>query len=107
MDLSFLEPAFAAGEVAVALADVTHKTESADQELDLRVRALAGRLEEQGAPGAAVSAVRDRLLEGNDGGDAGTLEGRAVVASAAGDVLKAAEFDLRSVVCMARAGNIL
>src|SRR5919206_1238171 len=88
MDVSFLEPVFSRpGPYATVCADVTHTTENADTELDLRVRAVAERLGEQGAPEAVVEAVRGRLLEGNDGGDAGTLRGRAVVVAADGTVV--------------------
>ncbi|TQN43591.1 hypothetical protein FHU33_3042 [Blastococcus colisei] len=88
MDVSFLEPVFAAeGPFATVCADVTHTTENADTELDLRVRAITERLTEQGAPETAVEAVRSRLLEGNDGGQAGTLRGRAVVVAADGSVV--------------------
>ena len=88
MDVSFLEPVFAAtGPFATVCADVRHTTENADTELDLRVRAIAGRLAGQGAPEAVVEAVRGRLLEGNDGGAAGTLQGRAVVVAADGSVV--------------------
>ena len=88
MDVSFLEPVFAApGPFATVCADVTHTTENADTELDLRVRAVAERLTEQGAPGEAVEAVRSRLLEGNEGGEAGTLKGRAVVVASDGSVV--------------------
>ncbi|MGY2129226.1 baeRF2 domain-containing protein [Blastococcus sp. SYSU DS0617] len=88
MNVSFLEPVFAApGPYATVCADVTHTTENADAELELRVRALAEQLTEQGAPEAVVEAVRGRLLEGNDGGEAGTLRGRAVVAAADGSVV--------------------
>jgi hypothetical protein len=88
MDVSFLEPVFAAaGPFATVCADVTHTTENADTELDLRVRAIAQRLTEQGAPEAVVDAVRSRLLEGNEGGVAGTLKGRAVVVAADGSVV--------------------
>lgn len=88
MDLSFLEPVFAApGPYATVCADVTHTTESADAELELRVRAVTERLAADGAPDAVVAAVRDRLLEGNDGGQAGTLRGRALVVSADGSVV--------------------
>ena len=88
MDVSFLEPVFAApGPYATVCADVTHTSENADQELDLRVRAVAEKLTEQGAPEAVVEAVRERLLEGNDGGDAGTLRGRAVVVASDGRVV--------------------
>ncbi len=88
MDVSFLAPVFAApGPYATVCADVTHTTENADTELDLRVRALTGRLTEQGAPEAVVEAVRGRLLEGNDGGTAGTLKGRALVVASDGSVV--------------------
>jgi hypothetical protein len=88
MDVSFLERVFAApGPYATVCADVTHTTENADTELDLRVRAIAERLSEQGAPEAAMDAVRGRLLEGNEGGEAGRLRGRAVVAAADGAVV--------------------
>jgi hypothetical protein len=88
MDVSFLEPVFAApGPYATVCADVTHNTENADQELDLRVRAVAEQLTEQGAPETVVEAVRARLLEGNDGGGAGTLRGRALVVASDGSVV--------------------
>jgi hypothetical protein len=88
MDVSFLQPVLSApGPYATVLADVSHTTESAGTELDLRVRALAARLEEQGTPEAVVEAVRGRLLEGNDGGLAGTLRGRAVVVASDGSVV--------------------
>jgi Bacterial archaeo-eukaryotic release factor family 2 len=75
------------GPFATVCADVTHTTENADTELDLRVRALADQLTEQGAPEPVVEAVRGRLLEGNEGGEAGTYRGRAVVAGPDGGVL--------------------
>jgi hypothetical protein len=88
MDVSFLQPVFAAtGPYATVAADVTHTTENADTELDLRVRAIAERLTEQGAPEAVVEAVRARLLEGNEGGEAGTLRGRALIVAADGTVV--------------------
>jgi hypothetical protein len=88
MDVSFLEQVFAApGPYATVCADVTRRTENADTELDLRVRAIAERLTEQGAPELVVEAVRNRLLEGNAGGEAGRLRGRAVVAAADGSVV--------------------
>jgi hypothetical protein len=88
MDVSFLEPVFAAsGPFATVCADVTHTTESADTELDLRARGITGRLTEQGAPEPVVDAVRARLLEGNEGGEAGTLKGRALVVAADGAVV--------------------
>jgi hypothetical protein len=88
MDVSFLEPVFAApGPYATVCADVTHTTENADNELDLRVRAIADRLAEQGASEAVVRSVRTRLLEGNEGGEAGTLRGRALVVANDGSVV--------------------
>jgi hypothetical protein len=88
MDVSFLEPVLTApGPYATVCADVTHNAANAGQELDLRVRSVAGALTEQGAPEAVVDAVRSRLLEGNDGGDASTLRGRALVVAADGSVL--------------------
>ena len=88
MDVSFLEPVFAApGPYATVCADVTHTTENADTELELRVRAVTERLTAAGAPDDVVAAVRGRLLEGNDGGVAGTLRGRALVVAADGSVV--------------------
>src|SRR4051794_4914702 len=88
MDVSFLEPVFAApGPYATVCADVTHTSENADTELELRVRAISERLAEQGASEAVVEAVRGRLLEGNEGGAAGRLRGRAVVAASDGSVV--------------------
>lgn len=88
MDVSFLQPVFAAaGPFATVCADVTHTTENADTELDLRVRAVTERLTEQGTPDSVVEAVRSCLLEGNEGGDAGTLRGRALVVAADGSVV--------------------
>jgi hypothetical protein len=88
VDVSFLKPVLeATGPLATVCADVTHTTESADAELDLRVRAIAGKLSGQGAPEAVVEAVRGRLLEGNEGGAAGRLRGRAVVVAGDGSVV--------------------
>jgi hypothetical protein len=88
MDVSFLQPVLAAsGPFATVCADVTHTTENADAELDLRVRAIAEELTEQGAPEAVVAALRDRLLEANGGGDVATLRGRALVVAADGSVV--------------------
>jgi hypothetical protein len=88
MNVSFLEPVVAAaGPFATVCADVTHTTENADTELDLRVRALGEQLAGKGAPEPVVDAVRGRLLEGNDGGEAGTLRGRAVVVDSTGSVV--------------------
>src|SRR5947209_5767643 len=88
MDVSFLRPVLEApGPYATVCADVTHTTENADTELDLKVRAVAEQLEQQGAPAPVIEAVRGRLLEGNDGGQAGTLKGRAVVVASDGSVV--------------------
>jgi phenylpyruvate tautomerase PptA (4-oxalocrotonate tautomerase family) len=88
MDVSFLEPVFAAaGPYATVCADVTHTTETADTELELRVRALTEKLTEQGAPEPVIQTVRDRLLEANEGGEIATLKGRALVVAADGSVV--------------------
>lgn len=88
MDVTFLQPVFqATGPYATVCADVTHNTENADAEVELRVRAVTEKLTEQGAPEPVVSAVQDRLLEGNDGGEAGTLRGRALVVASDGSVV--------------------
>ena len=88
MDVSFLQPVYdATGPFASVCADVTHITENADAELDLRVRGIAERLTQQGAPEPVVEAVRGRLLDGNTGGEAGTLRGRALVVAADGRVV--------------------
>ena len=88
MDVSFLEPVFtASGPYATVCADVTHTTENADTEVELRVRALAQQLTDQGAPEAVVEAARSRLLEANAGGDVATLRGRALVVAADGSVV--------------------
>jgi hypothetical protein len=85
MDVTFLESVFAApGPYATVCADVTHTSENADTELELRARAVADRLTGEGAPDAVVEAVRSRLLEGNDGGATGTLRGRALVVASDG-----------------------
>ena len=88
MDVSFLEPVFtAAGPYATVCADVTHTTENADAELDLRSRGIAERLTEQGAPADVVEAVRAKLLEANEGGEVATLKGRALVVASDGSVV--------------------
>src|SRR4051812_39433429 len=88
MDVTFLEPVFSSrGPYATVCADVTHTTENADTELDLRVRAVAETLTEQGAPEGVVEAVRAPLLAGNAGGEAGTRRGRAVIVAADGTVV--------------------
>lgn len=88
MDVSFLSPVLAAtGPFATVCADVTHNTESAATEVELRVRAATEKLTEHGAPEVVVEAVRSRLLEANEGGDAGRLKGRALVVAADGSVV--------------------
>src|SRR5215212_2237024 len=88
MDVSFLEPVFSSpGPYATVCADVTHITENADTELDLRVRAVAEKLTGQGAPEVVVEAVRGRLLQAEEGGDVATLRGRALVVAADGSVV--------------------
>jgi hypothetical protein len=88
MDVSFLEPVFAAtGPYATVCLDVTHTTENADAEVGLRVRSATERLAGSGAPEVVVEAVRTRLLQTNEGGLAGTLRGRAVVVAADGSVV--------------------
>jgi len=88
VDTAFLHRTLTApGPFATVCADVSHTTENADAELELRVRAITEQLTAQGATDAAVEAVRSRLLEGEAGGRAGTLRGRAVVADAAGEVV--------------------
>ncbi|RBY82501.1 hypothetical protein DQ238_04230 [Geodermatophilus sp. TF02-6] len=88
MDVSFLEPVLhASGPYATVCADVTHVSATADTEVELRVRAIAEQLTEQGAPEAVVEAVRSRLLEANEGGEIATLRGRALVVAADGSVV--------------------
>jgi len=88
MDVSFLSTVFdAAGPYATVCVDVTHNTENADTELDLRVRAVSEQLTEQGAPDPVVDAVRSRLLQANEGGRLATLRGRALVVAADGTVV--------------------
>ncbi|SDY14361.1 hypothetical protein SAMN05660209_02091 [Geodermatophilus africanus] len=88
MDVSFLAPVFtASGPYATVCADVTHTTENADTELELRVRGIAEELTGQGAPEAVVEAVRGRLLEANQGREIARLRGRALVVAADGSVV--------------------
>ena len=64
MDVSFLNPVLeATGPFATVCADVTHTTENADAEPDLRVRAVAEQLTEQGAPDTVVEALRQGQVE--------------------------------------------
>ena len=88
MDVSFLAPVFsAAGPYATVCADVTHTTETAGTELDLRVRAIGEELSAQDAPEGVVEVVRSTLLQANDGGRLATLRGRALVVAADGSVV--------------------
>ncbi|MCW2695394.1 MAG: uncharacterized protein JWR62_479 [Modestobacter sp.] len=88
MDVTFLKPVTDhPGPCATVCADVTHTTENADTELGLRVRALTGQLADQGAPEAVVEAVRSRLTEGDEDGEAGTFRGRAVIVGPGAEVL--------------------
>ena len=88
MDVSFLAPVFnAPGPYATVCADITHVTENADTELDLRVRAISEELTGQGAPEPVVSAVRTQLLQANEGGQLATLRGRALIVAADGTVV--------------------
>ena len=88
MDVTFLQPVLAAtGPYATVCADVTHTTESADAELELKVRAVAEELAAQGAPEPVVDVVRSTLLAANDGGQLATLRGRALVVAADGSVV--------------------
>jgi hypothetical protein len=88
MDVAFLQRVLdAAGPYATVCTDVSHTTENAATELDLRVRAAVERLTEQGAPDEVVAAVRTRLLEAGDGGEAGRQKGRALVVAADGSVV--------------------
>src|SRR3954453_11739038 len=88
MDVTFLGSVTdRPGPFATVCADVTHITENADTELDLRVRALADRLAAQGGPEPAIEVVRARVLRGNEGGEAGPFRGRAVIAGPDGTVL--------------------
>jgi hypothetical protein len=111
MDVSFLQPVFdAPGPYATVSADVTHTTENADTELELRVRGITERLAEQGAPEAVVEAVRGRLLEGNQGGEAGRLRGRAVVVASDGSVVldqALVDAPLREVATWSRAPELM
>jgi hypothetical protein len=88
MDVTFLDAVFRApGPYATVCADVTHNTETADTELELRVRAIAEELTAQGAPEPVVEAVRTQLLQANDGGQIATLRGRALIVAADGAVV--------------------
>jgi len=88
MDVTFLATVFSApGPYATVCADVTHTTESADTEVELRVRAIREELTAQGAPAPVVDAVAGTLLQANEGGWLGTLRGRALIVAADGTVV--------------------
>jgi hypothetical protein len=88
MDVTFLEQVFSApGPYATVCADVTHTTENADTEVELRVRGISEELAAAGAPGGVVESVRAQLLQANDGGEIATLRGRALVVAADGSVV--------------------
>ena len=64
METTTLTPLFqVAGPFATVLVDVSHDTENGEHEHELRVRAACEALDDQGAPSAVVSAVRERLSE--------------------------------------------
>lgn len=92
MDVSFLQAVFAeTGPFATVTADMTHRSESAQDELELRVRALRKQLTEAGAPDDVAETAAARLLAtgaGNGDSDSGPHgPGRAVVATEAGVLL--------------------
>src|SRR5690349_12025485 len=88
MHTTFLKSlATASGPLAVVCLDVTHTSEDAARQLELKARAVTEQLTEQGAPEPAARVVADTLLTGNDDPDAGQWRGRAVVADAAGNLL--------------------
>ena len=88
MDVTFLEQVFSApGPYATVCADVTHTTENADAEVELRVRAVCEELAADGAPEGVVESVRSQLLQANDGGEIATLRGRALIVAADGSVV--------------------
>jgi hypothetical protein len=64
MDTAPLSSVFSAkGPFATVLIDVSHDSENAEQEHDLRVRAACEALTEQGADASLVESIRDRLGE--------------------------------------------
>ena len=88
MDVTFLDAVFSApGPYATVCADVTHNTETADTELELKVRAITEELTAQGAPESVVDAVRGHLLQANEGGQLATLRGRALIVAADASVV--------------------
>jgi ribosomal protein L7Ae-like RNA K-turn-binding protein len=88
MDVTFLDAVFSApGPYATVCLDVVHNTETADTELELKVRAVAEELGAQGAPAPVVDTVRSQFLRANEGGQLATLRGRALVVAADGSVV--------------------
>lgn len=64
MDTAPLAPVFSAkGPFATVLVDVSHDSENAEHEHDLRVRAACDALTEQGADAPLVQTVRERVSE--------------------------------------------
>jgi hypothetical protein len=64
MDTASLAPIFQpTGPCATALVDVSHDSENAEQEHELRVRAACDALREQGADDGVVKAMEERLSE--------------------------------------------
>ncbi len=60
---SFAEIFQGSGPFATVLLDVSHDSENAEQEHELRVRAACDELREQGADDAVVAAVEERASE--------------------------------------------
>jgi release factor family 2 len=64
MKTTRLAPVYeASGPFATVMLDVSHDTENGEHEHELRVRAAARELTEQGAPDPVVQAVTERLLQ--------------------------------------------
>jgi hypothetical protein len=86
MELSFLRPVCARpGPWASVYLDASRDTETSRPELDLRWRALAGELAEQGAPRATIDALDDAVrrhspLPGDYGLAAFATDGRVILA---------------------------
>lgn len=83
MNVQTLSPVLTAtGPFATVAVDVTHVSETAQTELELRVRSVTERLAEMSAADTVVAAVRERLLA-----DPGDQHGRALVVAADGSVV--------------------
>src|SRR4051812_6956287 len=88
MHTTFLKSlATASGPLATVCLDVTHVSEDAARQLELKARAVSEQLTAQGAPETVARTIADTLLTGNDDPDAGQWRGRAVVADEAGNLL--------------------